>query len=295
MCGQALRFVREVKVADDLPVDRLIDQLMADQHLIMAEHTMAHWPTELYLPSPIVDRDNRENWVKAGGKDTYQRAIDEVDRRLARLPADRDRSRRSTPSCAGSSRPGSRPRPSCRPCRPRRSRPTRRWPLPRRAMAWAGRAASTRDGGHRPADPGTRNDGGPGDRRAALGSPADRSAARRGAVQRGRASPAARCRHGTAVRHRRGRPRPPRPGRGASARRADRSRRGRAGRADRHGRRAARRRRPPDLRDPHAGRLRATRRGSGRDGPGRPASDPTRSSSGRSPSGSRRFERRRAT
>jgi len=84
MCGQALRFVREVKVQDDLPVGALIDQLMADQHLIMAEHTMSHWPTELYLPSPVVMRDNRENWLKAGGKDTYQRASDEVDRRLGR-------------------------------------------------------------------------------------------------------------------------------------------------------------------------------------------------------------------
>jgi trimethylamine---corrinoid protein Co-methyltransferase len=83
MCGQALRFVREIRVAEDLPVGALIDQLMADQHLIMADHTMAHWPTELYLPSPIVDRDNRENWMKAGGKDTYQRAVDEVERRLA--------------------------------------------------------------------------------------------------------------------------------------------------------------------------------------------------------------------
>ena len=83
MCGQALRFVREVRVADDLPIDGLIQQLMADQHLIMAEHTMAHWPTELYLPSAIVDRDNRENWLKAGGKDTYQRAVAEVERRLA--------------------------------------------------------------------------------------------------------------------------------------------------------------------------------------------------------------------
>jgi trimethylamine---corrinoid protein Co-methyltransferase len=83
MCGQALRFVREIRVAEDLPVSALIDQLMADQHLIMADHTMAHWPTELYLPSPIVDRDNRENWMKAGGKDTYQRAVDEVERRLA--------------------------------------------------------------------------------------------------------------------------------------------------------------------------------------------------------------------
>jgi trimethylamine---corrinoid protein Co-methyltransferase len=83
MCGQALRFVREVRVAEDLPVDALIDQLMADQHLIMADHTMAHWPSELYLPSAIVDRDNRENWLKAGAKDTYQRAVAEVDRRLA--------------------------------------------------------------------------------------------------------------------------------------------------------------------------------------------------------------------
>jgi trimethylamine:corrinoid methyltransferase-like protein len=83
MCAQALQFVREVKPADDLPVSALIDQLMADQHLIMAEHTMAHWPSELYLPSAIVDRDNREAWLRGGGKDTYGRAIEEVERRLA--------------------------------------------------------------------------------------------------------------------------------------------------------------------------------------------------------------------
>ena len=83
MCGQALRFVREVVPHDDLPVNELVDQLMADQHLIMAAHTTAHWPTELYLPSVIVDRDNREAWMKLGSKDTYRRACDEVDRRLA--------------------------------------------------------------------------------------------------------------------------------------------------------------------------------------------------------------------
>jgi trimethylamine---corrinoid protein Co-methyltransferase len=89
MCAQALQFVREVQPAEDLPVSALIDQLMADQHLIMAEHTMAHWPSELYLPSTIVDRDNREAWLRLGGKDTYQRACDEVERRLAsyRQPA----------------------------------------------------------------------------------------------------------------------------------------------------------------------------------------------------------------
>src|SRR6185312_6609446 len=60
MCGQVLHFVRDVRPLGDLPVSELIDQLMADQHLIMAPHTTEHWPTELLLPSTLIDRDNRE-------------------------------------------------------------------------------------------------------------------------------------------------------------------------------------------------------------------------------------------
>jgi trimethylamine--corrinoid protein Co-methyltransferase len=83
MCGQVLHFVRSVRELDDLPVAGLIDQLMADQHLIMAPHTLSNWPTELHLPSPLIDRDNREAWTRAGAKEIDERAIDEVDRRLA--------------------------------------------------------------------------------------------------------------------------------------------------------------------------------------------------------------------
>ncbi len=83
MCGQVLHFVRDTHELGDLPVDGLLDQLMADQHLIMAPHTTEHWPSELFLPSPIVDRDNREAWLRAGGKDIDERATDEVNRRLA--------------------------------------------------------------------------------------------------------------------------------------------------------------------------------------------------------------------
>ena len=137
MCGQALRFVREVKPLDDLPVNELIDQLMADQHLIMAPHTTAHWPEELYLPSAIVDRDNREAWTQAGAKDTYQRACDEVDRRLAAY-------RRSRPiplieeELRRSSGPGWSTRPSC----PRsRSPPSPSSPRPGSANAGTTAAA----------------------------------------------------------------------------------------------------------------------------------------------------------
>ncbi|HYL40143.1 MAG TPA: trimethylamine methyltransferase family protein, partial [Candidatus Binatus sp.] len=83
VCGQALRFVRDVRPADDLPARALVDQLLADQHLIMADHTTRHWPEELYLPGRLWDRDNRENWTRAGALDANRRAIAEVDRRLA--------------------------------------------------------------------------------------------------------------------------------------------------------------------------------------------------------------------
>jgi len=83
LCGQALRFVREIRPVDDLPTRALVDAVIADQHLIMADHTTRHWPAELYLPSRVWDRDNRENWAKAGGLDAVRRATAEVDRRLA--------------------------------------------------------------------------------------------------------------------------------------------------------------------------------------------------------------------
>jgi len=82
MCGQVLHFVREVRELDDLPVNELIDQLVAVQHLIMAPHTTDHWPRELFLPAPIIDRDNREAWTRAGAKEIDERATDEVNRRL---------------------------------------------------------------------------------------------------------------------------------------------------------------------------------------------------------------------
>jgi len=83
LCGQALRFVRDVAPVEDLPTRDLVEEVLSQQHLIMAEHTTRHWPAELYLPGPVVDRDNRENWAKAGGLDANRRAVAEVDRRLA--------------------------------------------------------------------------------------------------------------------------------------------------------------------------------------------------------------------
>ncbi len=83
LCAQALQFVREVRVLDDIPTRGLVDEVLTNQHLIMADHTTRHWPEVLYLPGRVIDRDNRENWTKAGAPDTNRRAIAEVERRLA--------------------------------------------------------------------------------------------------------------------------------------------------------------------------------------------------------------------
>lgn len=83
LCGQALHLVRDIAPTDDLPTIDLVRELMLEQHMITAGHTMIHWPDHLYMPAAVVDRESRENWARAGGKDLEQRAIDEVERRLA--------------------------------------------------------------------------------------------------------------------------------------------------------------------------------------------------------------------
>jgi len=91
VCGQALHFVREIEPMDDLPSAELVEQLMRDDHLITSEHTLKHWPQELYLTDPVIDRLNRETWEEAGSMNLYDRACEQVEQRLANyMPFDTD-------------------------------------------------------------------------------------------------------------------------------------------------------------------------------------------------------------
>ena len=46
-----------------------MDDLLANDHLITSPHTLKHWPQELYLTDPVIDRENRETWIKQGSQD----------------------------------------------------------------------------------------------------------------------------------------------------------------------------------------------------------------------------------
>jgi trimethylamine--corrinoid protein Co-methyltransferase len=83
VCGQALHFVREMKPLEDLPTGELVEELMREDHLITAAHTLEYWPQELYLTDPVIDRLNRETWEEGGSLQLYDRACEQVEKRLA--------------------------------------------------------------------------------------------------------------------------------------------------------------------------------------------------------------------
>ena len=78
-----MRLVRPLEPRDDIPTIELARQLLDEQHLITAEHTLNHWPQELYMPSPVYDRTNRETWNKSDQKDLVGRATAIVNEKLA--------------------------------------------------------------------------------------------------------------------------------------------------------------------------------------------------------------------
>jgi len=91
VCGQCLHFIRDLQPLDDLPTEELVAHLMQEDHLITAPHTLAHWPQELYLTDPVIDRANREAWEETGSLSLHDRACQQVEERLANYtPIDTD-------------------------------------------------------------------------------------------------------------------------------------------------------------------------------------------------------------
>ncbi len=83
VCGQCLHFVRDLHPIEDLPTDHLVADLMREDHLITSGHTLKHWPEELYLTDPVIDRANRETWEETGSLSLFDRACQRVEERLA--------------------------------------------------------------------------------------------------------------------------------------------------------------------------------------------------------------------
>jgi len=80
--GQVLHFQGDIGPTGDIPASEIIEELFEEGHALVAEHTMTNWPTALYLPGPVWDRDARDAWTAKGELDIEARATAEVERLL---------------------------------------------------------------------------------------------------------------------------------------------------------------------------------------------------------------------
>ena len=72
-----------MKFAKILPAADLIAELVREKHLLTSEHTLQYWPEELYLPGPMVDRTNWDQWEDQGSRDWRKRANEIIDENLS--------------------------------------------------------------------------------------------------------------------------------------------------------------------------------------------------------------------
>ena len=80
--GQALHFQGDIVNTGDVPASAIIEEMFEEGHALVAEHTMAHWQSAMYLPGPVWDRDARDAWAAKGGLDVVARATADVERLL---------------------------------------------------------------------------------------------------------------------------------------------------------------------------------------------------------------------
>jgi trimethylamine--corrinoid protein Co-methyltransferase len=80
ICGQTGRMLKGIEEKEDFPTARRIEELIAEGHLLISDHTRKYLREEVYFPGPSIDRANRSRWEEEGSRTLGERAADEVER-----------------------------------------------------------------------------------------------------------------------------------------------------------------------------------------------------------------------
>jgi trimethylamine--corrinoid protein Co-methyltransferase len=96
VCGMALRLARGIEPREDFPALPRFEELLREEHLLIADHTRKYLKQEIAFPGPVLDRASRARWTEEGGGTLGDRARAEVERLIkqwtpSRLPDDRKR------------------------------------------------------------------------------------------------------------------------------------------------------------------------------------------------------------
>jgi trimethylamine--corrinoid protein Co-methyltransferase len=93
ICGMTHRMIKGIEPKDDFPSKPIFEEMLREQHLLIADHTRKYLKEEIYFPSSVIDRANRSRWKEEGGLTLKERANKEVQKHIGeyepvRLPED---------------------------------------------------------------------------------------------------------------------------------------------------------------------------------------------------------------
>ncbi len=82
ICGMTQRMIQGIVPRDDFPSLPHFEELLADGHLLIANHTRKYLKEEHYFPGPTIDRANRSRWKEEGSLTLGERAHRQVEKLL---------------------------------------------------------------------------------------------------------------------------------------------------------------------------------------------------------------------
>jgi trimethylamine--corrinoid protein Co-methyltransferase len=86
ICGMTYRFLEGIAQRDRPIALDLLQILLSEKQLLDHEHTLKWFRSEHYLPSPVIDRSNTDEWLREGKQSVAQRAAERANVLIASYP-----------------------------------------------------------------------------------------------------------------------------------------------------------------------------------------------------------------
>jgi len=80
ICAMVARLRRGIEPRDDFPARPLVEELLREGHLLIADHTRRHLKEQIHLPGPVLERASLGRWREEGETTLATRAGREVER-----------------------------------------------------------------------------------------------------------------------------------------------------------------------------------------------------------------------
>lgn len=86
ICRMLNRMLKGIEPKEDFPSQPRFEELLAEGHLLISDHTRKYLREEILFPGPAIDRANRSRWIEEGSRSLEDRAGAEVERIIAEHP-----------------------------------------------------------------------------------------------------------------------------------------------------------------------------------------------------------------